>query len=105
MSHNIEPVPPPWKFNGLTGCVHAANKRKVADVCARVDCNPDSDLSGQDLLRVGKLIALAPMMLEKCITAKMALRSYQYGNASPDLAEEIADALDAVIEAAKGGAA
>jgi hypothetical protein len=35
--------------------------------------------------------------------AGQALRSYQYGNASTELAEEIADAVDAAIAKAKEG--
>lgn len=34
-------------------------------------------------------------------SAVEALRSYQYGNSSPDLAEEIADALEAAIAKAE----
>lgn len=33
------------------------------------------------------------------VAAHLALRSYQYGNASPQLAKRIADAIEAVIEA------
>ena len=39
-------------------------------------------------------------LVKAAIAAVHALRSYQYGNSSPDLAEEIADALEAAIEAA-----
>ncbi len=38
--------------------------------------------------------------LRKMLTSAInALRSYQYGNSSPDLAEEIADACEVALEA------
>ena len=40
-------------------------------------------------------------LLEACKTALKALRSYQYGNSSPDLAEEVADAIEEVITRAE----
>lgn len=46
----------------------------------------------------GRLIAIAPELLKGCQAALGALRSYQYGNSSPDLAEEIADYLQVVLE-------
>jgi len=38
-------------------------------------------------------------LITAAISAKSALRSYQYGNVAPDLAEEIADELDSAIRA------
>jgi hypothetical protein len=49
-----------------------------------------------------RLIAAAPLLLERCRAAALALRSYQYGNASPELAEEIASACEAAVAAAEG---
>jgi hypothetical protein len=40
-------------------------------------------------------------LLKACKAAENALRSYQYGNGSPDLAEEIADYISAAIARAK----
>jgi hypothetical protein len=37
-------------------------------------------------------------LLELLETAKNALRSYQYHNASPDLAKEVADKIESVIK-------
>lgn len=48
------------------------------------------------------LIAAAPDLLRMCEAASKALRSYQYGNSAPALAEEIADTVDAAIAKAKG---
>ncbi len=45
----------------------------------------------------GKLIAAAPELYEGVIAAISALRSYQYGNGSPDLAKEIADSLTTLL--------
>lgn len=44
-------------------------------------------------------------LLAVAIASMHALRSYQYGNASQDLAEEVADKLQAAIRKAQGGAA
>jgi hypothetical protein len=41
-------------------------------------------------------------LLKTCKAAESALRSYQYGNGSPDLAEEIADHIHTTIANAKG---
>lgn len=41
---------------------------------------------------------------ELLIAANHALRSYQYGNASPDLAEEVADKIDEYLNATNGRA-
>lgn len=40
-------------------------------------------------------------LLDACVTASHALKSYQHGNASPDLAIETAALLDATIDRAK----
>lgn len=48
------------------------------------------------------LIATAPELYEACKTALMALRSYQYGNNSPDLAQEICKAVEMTIAKAEG---
>ncbi len=40
-------------------------------------------------------------LLSACGSAALALRSYQYGNQSPDLAEEVAKAVDKAILRAK----
>ena len=37
-------------------------------------------------------------LLELCLTAFHVLRSYQYGNVAPDLAEEIADKIESVLK-------
>ncbi len=43
-----------------------------------------------------------PDLLEACKAAMLALRSYQYGNSAPDLAENIADNCEQAISAATG---
>lgn len=51
-----------------------------------------------------RLIAAAPCMKEALKAASHALRSYQYGNASTELAKAIADKCDAALSrATKGG--
>lgn len=49
-----------------------------------------------------RLIAAAPELLRALMAASNALRAYQYGNSSPDLAKEIANAADAAIAKAEG---
>lgn len=48
------------------------------------------------------LIAAAPDLHKALDAAKNALRSYQYGNASPELAEAIADMADKALAKAEG---
>lgn len=48
------------------------------------------------------LIAAAPELYKALDAAKNALRSYQYGNASPELAEAIADMADKALAKAGG---
>jgi hypothetical protein len=50
-----------------------------------------------------RLIALAPAMLSLISGMISALRSYQHGNASPDLAREVADAAEELVRDLKGG--
>ena len=48
-------------------------------------------------LATAKLFTASPQLLEACIAASHALRSYQYGNGAPDLAEQTADALETAV--------
>jgi hypothetical protein len=48
------------------------------------------------------LMIAAPELLEALTAAWHALRSYQHGNSSPKLAEEVADRAEAVISRVKG---
>lgn len=43
----------------------------------------------------------APDLLKGCRSAVSALRSYQHGNSAPDLAKEVADAVEAAIAKAE----
>jgi hypothetical protein len=47
---------------------------------------------------ITKRIADLSELFTVLLAAKRALRSYQYGNAAPDLAEETANAIDAAVE-------
>jgi hypothetical protein len=48
------------------------------------------------------LFSVAPEMYRLLIAARHALRSYQFGNGSPDLAEEIADKANELLARARG---
>jgi hypothetical protein len=49
------------------------------------------------------LIKAAPRLLVTVEGAMHALRSYQYGNSSTELAESMADACEGALREAKGG--
>jgi len=49
-----------------------------------------------------RLIAATPDLLKQLAAALHALRSYEYGNASPNLAGELADAIEQTIANAAG---
>jgi hypothetical protein len=46
---------------------------------------------------IGRLLATAPVMAKFLFASSQALRSYQFGNGSPDLAKSIADEVDAFL--------
>jgi hypothetical protein len=50
-----------------------------------------------EMMANAALLSAAPELLIACKAAVHALRSYQYHNASTELAEEIADACEATI--------
>jgi hypothetical protein len=49
--------------------------------------------------RIAELERTCDGLRDKLFTAISALRSYQYGNASPDLAEEVADVCASALAA------
>lgn len=58
------------------------------------------DLTGQDRTQIQRLRAENERLRAALQTAHDALRSYQYGNGSPDLAVEVADSVAKIL---KGG--
>jgi hypothetical protein len=71
------------------------NAQLVAAVMPRLD-------PAEAIALADKIVA-ADDLLEACKAAFSALRSYQYGNASTDLAKSVADHLAVTIAAAEGG--
>lgn len=70
------------------------------DIVAEVQQNPSDPLEG--LAKVNAhLLAEAPELLKVAKAASHALRSYEYGNASSELAKEVADAIDEVTRRAQ----
>lgn len=62
----------------------------------------DAAMSQTEAVANAHLIAAAPEIYKALDAAKNALRSYQYGNASPELAEAIADMADKALAKAGG---
>lgn len=62
---------------------------------------PPPPAAGMDVVLVRRATSLLQLMTASVQTASHALRSYENGNASPDLAKDIADHLDAVLAQAK----
>ncbi len=71
-------------------------KRSTVALCV----NPDVGIARAQAN--AQLIKTAPDLLRMLDSACHALRSYQHGNSSPELASIIADECDIVIAAAKG---
>jgi hypothetical protein len=61
------------------------------------DATGDSDLSFDEAEANAELIADAPELLRLLQVAYRALRSYQNGNLSTSLAQEVADAIQPVL--------
>lgn len=91
-----KPTSAPWKVSYSGGPdlksirVHVTGVTAdgVKDICfpLRVEAEDDA-----------RLIAAAPELLEALQAASHALKSYQYGNASTELAQTVAEAADAAI--------
>lgn len=79
----------PWRCEG--DLIVDSQDETVMDLCS-VDINDEE----------ARLIAAAPDMLRVLTAAELALRSYEFGNASPDLARQVADAAKAVLDKAEG---
>ena len=93
MSH----TPGPWHVD--EHAKHEITTEKgpfwVAHVNYHLEMN--GELAKKEVEANARLISAAPDLLAVCQAARQALRSYQYGNGSPDLAVEIADACEAAI--------
>ena len=86
---------------------HVATDRRTRDGDYYIDCRPLEPIAivsnGESCGRANAQVMAASKDLLKLLkAASYALRSYQYGNAAPDLAEEIANEADAVIARAEG---
>lgn len=95
MADNTTDDRPDWPgvyvYTGKIGFGHwvTAPDRQVCVVYG-AGTNPQSE---RDL----RLIVAAPRLLNRCRAAFHALRSYQHGNGSPDLAEALADDIEALL--------
>lgn len=86
------------QFCGCGGSYPNCPTREAAETCPWWSAG---DRHAFDLIQAGiarrRLEAAASAMRGALLAASQALRSYQHGNASPDLAKAIADACDAAL--------
>ena len=95
-SNDERHTPGPWYLK-RSGTIAQRESGEVVATCGyQVAAGSDEDDAN------ASLIAAAPTLLAACRSAVSALRSYQYGNGSPDLAESIADSIDLAIANAEG---
>lgn len=94
-------TPGPWTNNYVGAHGHIirgrdANKQ-IANVLVGFNVVPTEEAKAN-----ARLIGAAPDLLKACHAAYNALKSYQYGNTSPDLAESVADSVMVTIAKAEG---
>ena len=87
----------PAQSDGADDYAIVANGQIIAETFGRTNVD-----NYEPSLDNARLIAVAPKLLTVCKAAESALRSYQYGNSSPELAEEIANGIRAVVVEAEG---
>ena len=80
----------PWTGFDATGLSPQKQKKLAQSICGAVNAYDKLKRDNETLLKT----------LKAC---SHALRSYQYGNSSEELAEEMADAADAAIKQAEEG--
>ena len=79
-----------------------SKRGQLADKCDVTVCDIYNGVKPERAEANAHLLAAAPKLFEALTAAEQALRSYQYGNSSPDLAESIADNAQAALQAALG---
>lgn len=97
-------TPGPWKAqNGMHAAIVWGKGEYALDFMVARCSRAKSDIIDETHNANAHLIAAAPELLVACDAAMHALRSYQYGNGSSDLAEATANALEEAISKANGG--
>ncbi len=87
-------TPGPWRYDEESSGI--LSKHSVAPGSREVAAvNPA--LADQVTGANARLIAAAPELYEALAACEHALRSYQYGNGAPDLAEEVANKASAAL--------
>lgn len=97
---------------GYTGIRDHAGRYSQADAEAeaghegitaiRLADAPEFSKSCHHDLALKHVIEHRAVLLKMLVAAQSALKSYQFGNSSPELAEEICTAIDPVIERVRG---
>ena len=91
-------TPAPWVIDDTR--VHTAinaGDKHVAMVNYFISPVVEERISEEEHLANARLIEAAPDLLKMCAIAFSALKSYQYGNSSPELAEEVAAEIEVLI--------
>jgi hypothetical protein len=88
-------TPGPWRIDSHTEGVYIVNT-------IRSEAQPVARTVAPNSVANAHLIAAAPDLLNVAHAASHALKSYEYGNASPELARTCAAALDEAIAKAEG---
>jgi len=112
-----EPTPTPWQVDERSGCIaiyEATRDYNCLDIPKyhfiayfsgyRDDLNQWQvrDKDSANAAFIVRAVNAHDDLIVALDAASHALRSYQYGNASPELAAEIANKCDAVLEKARG---
>lgn len=98
MSNDTSPwTPGPWRIYDYGDSyevlvIHRDSENRICFMAT-----PGSSGDPVMIAANARLIAAAPDMANALKGAMHALKSYQYGNAAPDLAEEIAEHIGAIL--------
>jgi hypothetical protein len=96
--HKIGPFPSLGVYDETHACVYADGIR------IGIEDRGGVSKVGDELAANARLIAAAPELCKALEAAVHALRSYQFGNASTELAELVANTCDAALAKARGEA-
>jgi hypothetical protein len=95
MGTKLESTPGPWAWDGPADNIHVTQAEKPDHrICFLTSNGPT--------VANAALIAAAPDLYRALSAAQAALKSYQYGNSSTELAREIGAFADRALAKAEG---